>query len=579
MAAVQNKPKVEAKGRGGNSRLSLWKKTKRFFKASFERNGKKPSDSESQDYDFSEEFESDTESVPSVKNLNNLESERCNEVDVHCESTLSNGITVVDCDQSDNEYIRELEDEKWNEKVTNIELIAQIVAYIQRKDKSVADTIQEIKSEILQLKEYYEEALHEKISLDKETEENEKRQNFQFQKESNTPQQPFENSQLSQQSSYFQSTGNLMPQSNQYQRYPPPEIQCSQQLAYAPNQRTRFKNPPPQRNTCSNNTAYQQTNFRCERCNKTGHNVTNCVARLPAKYIKCYNCQLLGHIAKNCRTPSTYYCDNYRPWKLKPAVCFESHRKSILKASRHTPKLDHPSIVRKKEFCHNWGDKRNFRLSTKTEIGENGIKNALEKQITLKPRPSSFLRIVVEKEGTKNKEIEKDSSEPNKVGLRENGREMTQSAKTRISSGNGNESKNRFKGTEKVFNMRKDNIDSVKTVETEQVEKLCLKILSLSKNSETVNTQKKNEHENNNRNEEYIENKMDKSIKIEVPTQQRKLFKKLKTGIGDTKITFTGNEAVLIDPVNFSKTNENKTWLNCYTQGESSLSKLHCFIR
>jgi hypothetical protein len=69
MAAVQNKPKVEAKGRGGNPKLSFWKKTKGFFRAPFVKNKFESSDSESQDYCSTSESEYDNESVSTDKNL------------------------------------------------------------------------------------------------------------------------------------------------------------------------------------------------------------------------------------------------------------------------------------------------------------------------------------------------------------------------------------------------------------------------------------------------------------------------------------------------------------------------------
>ena len=499
MAAVQNKPKVEAKGRGGNYKLRFWKQAKGFFKTPFGKNRKESRDNKSQDYD-----------LPDVSELN-----------ADCESILSNGINVVDSDQSEySDYDIELEDEKWNEKRKNTELIAQIVAYIQRKDKLVVDTIQTIKSVIMVLKEYYENAAQEKINLDI-GEENEKRQNLQFQeKNKKDPHQSFENSQFSRQSLYFQSIGNRILQPYPYEQYPPPMIKCPQQITYKPNHLKSFNNPPPEQNTCSVITTGQQTKFRCKRCRKSGHNIINCLARYPAETIKCYNCKLFGHIAKNCSTPPAYFCDNY---KLR-----NNHLNSNKK---------------EKELCYKLRDKTYFRLDTNKEIGENGIGNALRKQITLIPRSTNILRIVdteeENKEESKEKELKKDGPEPNKVGLRENGRKMTQSATKRISMMFENESKNKFKGTEMVVNERAENIKQFKDVEIGQVEETTRNLLKLSENSET-----KIEPENKNENNGEIEIKIDKSRIIKMSNERAELFATLKTGIGDAMVVLTEKKQI-----------------------------------
>ena len=65
MAAVMNKPKVEAEVRGGNYKLSFWKQAKGFFKTPFEKNRKESRDNKSQDYDLPDvsELDADCESI------------------------------------------------------------------------------------------------------------------------------------------------------------------------------------------------------------------------------------------------------------------------------------------------------------------------------------------------------------------------------------------------------------------------------------------------------------------------------------------------------------------------------------
>ena len=189
--------------------------------------------------------------------------------------------------------IQEMEEEK-----KEIAYVAHIAGYTLPPVKSIADTLQEIQSEVLLLKNKETVAALREKNLEREN--NQNKINFQFRNESNTYQQPH-NQSFPQQAPYFQPMRNEMPQPYPHEQYPPRIIRRPQQTGHEYNPSTGYNQSPLQPNTYN-----QQTYSPCKRCGKSGHYAKNCLAQHPINPpAQCYNCWRFGHFAKDCRAPPT----------------------------------------------------------------------------------------------------------------------------------------------------------------------------------------------------------------------------------------------------------------------------------